>query len=65
MRETNRDNFEFKAARTECSYSGRCGATIAKLVANGLFVRLENIAVTWLFSTLVRMTLINKGFFVI
>ena len=41
MRETNRDNVEFKAARTECSYSGRMGATIAKWVANELFVRLE------------------------
>ena len=37
MRETNPDNFEFKAAR----YSGRMGVTIAKLVANGLFLRLE------------------------
>ena len=35
------DNVEFKAVRTECNYSGRMGATIVKLVANGLFVRLE------------------------
>ena len=41
MRETNRDNFEFIATRTECSYSGRMGPTIAKHVANGLFVTLE------------------------
>ena len=56
MRETNRDNFEFKAARTECNYSGRGGATIAKLVANGVFAKLANIAHTWLLSTLERMT---------
>ena len=28
------------AARTECNYCGRTGATIAKLVANGLFAKL-------------------------
>ena len=37
MRDTNR---EFTTARTECSYPCRGGATIAKLVANGLFVKL-------------------------
>ena len=37
MRDTNR---EFTTARTECNYSCRGGDTIAKLVANGLFVKL-------------------------
>ena len=42
MRETNRDKFDVKAARTECNYCGRTGATIAKLVANRLFAKLQN-----------------------
>ena len=37
MRDTNR---ECTTARTECNYSCRGGAIIAKLVANGLFVTL-------------------------
>lgn len=40
MVKTNRENFEFNPRRTQVKLSGRGGATIPKLVSNGLFEKL-------------------------
>ena len=41
IRKTNRDNFEFNPLRTQLDFCGRGGATISKLVGNGLFRKLS------------------------
>ena len=41
IRKTNRDNFEFNPLRTQLDFCGRGGATISKLVGNGLFGKLS------------------------
>ena len=61
MRETNRDNFDFKAARRNAITVVERVVPLQNLLQMGCLQNCKNIAHMWLFSTLVQMTQISAG----
>ena len=61
MRETNQDNFDLKAARTNAITVVERVLPLQNLLQMGCLQNCKNIPHTWLFSTLVQMTQISAG----